>query len=38
MLVSAPLDDREYYTEHRFLLILHKAQLLLDDVPTPLDV
>jgi len=21
--VSAPLDDRDYYTEHRFFLMLH---------------
>jgi len=34
MVVSAPLDDRDYYAEHRFYLILHQIQPLLNDVST----
>ena len=38
IIVSTPLDDRDFYTEHRFLLIHHLKQLLLDDVSAPLNV
>ena len=36
--VSTPLNDRDFYAEHRFFLILNSIQLVLDDVSASLNV